>query len=269
MTPPGTTRCSQPPAIPSAIPITAPKPASPSSSAASLPASPPGVARTRKKSTNGSASPSLSPDSRLSVWRICAGTRCAVTTVEVTTGSVGESTAPSRNASAQLRSGNSSFAAERQQAEGDRHRDHQRPRRRAPVAAEQLAVDDEPVGDQGQDQRQLDQLEHAGVGDVDLDHVGEPASTIPSVTESTEIESTVPRITPRERRRDREQGADDQQRLAEAELHQRPRTSRRSRRSTSPARGSARRRWRRARRGGRPSRRRAAGPRAAAPRPWR
>jgi hypothetical protein len=40
-----------------------------------------------------------------------AGTRCEVTTAEVTTGSVAESTEPSRKASAQLSSGNSSFAA--------------------------------------------------------------------------------------------------------------------------------------------------------------
>ena len=57
-----------------------------------------------KKRTNGRASPSLRPDSRLSVWRIFSGTFCEVTTVEVTTGSVGDSTAPSRKASAQVRS---------------------------------------------------------------------------------------------------------------------------------------------------------------------
>src|SRR5215218_7781344 len=96
---------------PKATPSAAPNTASPTSCAASLPASPPGVARTRKKRTKGSARPSLSPDSRFSVWRIAAGTRCAVTTVEVTTGSVGESTAPSRNASAQVSSSKRSFAA--------------------------------------------------------------------------------------------------------------------------------------------------------------
>ena len=78
------------------------------------PASPPGWARIRKKSTNGSASPSLRPDSRFSVWRTIAGTRWAVTTVEVTTGSVGVSTAASRNASAQV-SGKIAFAASAQQ----------------------------------------------------------------------------------------------------------------------------------------------------------
>src|SRR4051794_29160030 len=46
-------------------------------------------------STAGSASPSLSPDSRLSEWRTIRGTRGLVTTEEESTGSVGESSAPS------------------------------------------------------------------------------------------------------------------------------------------------------------------------------
>ena len=69
-----------------------------------------------KKSTNGSASPSLSPDSRFSAWRTEAGTRCEVTTAEVTTGSVAERTAPSRKASAQLSSENNNFAASARKA---------------------------------------------------------------------------------------------------------------------------------------------------------
>ena len=72
-----------------------------------------GLARARKKSTKGSARPSLSPDSRLSVWRTIAGTRWEVTTAEVTTGSVGESTAASRNASAQRESVNSACPTRR------------------------------------------------------------------------------------------------------------------------------------------------------------
>ena len=58
-----------------------------------------------KNSTRGSASPSLRPDSRLSVCRTDSGTPRVLTTAEVTTGSVGESTAPRRKASAQLNSG--------------------------------------------------------------------------------------------------------------------------------------------------------------------
>ena len=72
---------------------------------------PPGRARTRKKSTNGSASPSLRPDSRLSVWRTISGTRFELTTAEVTTGSVGARTAARRNASGQVSSVISVFAA--------------------------------------------------------------------------------------------------------------------------------------------------------------
>ena len=108
----------------------------------------------------------------------------------------------------------SSFAAERQQHERDRHRDHERPGRRAPVAAEQLAVDEQPVGDQRQDQRQLDQLDDARLADVDRDHA-RSASTIPSVDRQHRGREHGPADQPRERRRHREQRAEDQQRFAE------------------------------------------------------
>ena len=55
-------------------------------------------------STAGSARPSLSPDSRLSECRIIRGTRGLVTTVDESTGSVGDSSAPTRNDSVQPRS---------------------------------------------------------------------------------------------------------------------------------------------------------------------
>src|SRR3954466_10663499 len=54
-------------------------------------------------STAGSASPSLRPDSRLRECRTMRGTRGFVTTLDDSTGSVGDSSAPSKNASAQLR----------------------------------------------------------------------------------------------------------------------------------------------------------------------
>ena len=54
-----------------------------------------------KASTAGSASPSLRPDSRLSEWRTIRGTRGLVTTEEESTGSVGESSAPSSADSSQ------------------------------------------------------------------------------------------------------------------------------------------------------------------------
>ena len=61
-------------------------------------------ARRCSASTGGSARPSLSPDSRLSEWRMMRGTRGLVTTLEESTGSVGDSSAPTRNASVQVRS---------------------------------------------------------------------------------------------------------------------------------------------------------------------
>src|SRR5215210_6003583 len=54
--------------------------------------------------TAGSARPSLSPDSRLSECRTRRGTRGFVTTAELSTGSVGDSRAPTRNYSFQPRS---------------------------------------------------------------------------------------------------------------------------------------------------------------------
>src|SRR4051794_5120345 len=60
--------------------------------------------------TGGSASPSLRPDSRFSEWRIRRGTRGVVTTLDDSTGSVGDSSAPSRNASVHERSVNAAAA---------------------------------------------------------------------------------------------------------------------------------------------------------------
>src|SRR3954454_24223544 len=54
-----------------------------------------------KARTAGSARPSLSPDSRLSEWRTILGTRGFVTTEEESTGSVGDSSAPSSADSSQ------------------------------------------------------------------------------------------------------------------------------------------------------------------------
>ena len=66
------------------------------------PSSPP--APRVKASTAGSARPSFMPDSRLSEWRTTRGTRGLVTTDDESTGSVGESSAPSRKDSVQPRS---------------------------------------------------------------------------------------------------------------------------------------------------------------------
>ena len=58
-----------------------------------------GASAAASASTAGSARPSLSPDSRFSEPRTIAGTRGLVTTFEDRTGSVGDSSAPTRNAS--------------------------------------------------------------------------------------------------------------------------------------------------------------------------
>src|ERR687885_4775 len=55
-------------------------------------------------STAGSASPSLRPDSRFSECRTSRGTSGFVTTLDDSTGSVGDSSAPTRNDSVQPRS---------------------------------------------------------------------------------------------------------------------------------------------------------------------
>ena len=55
--------------------------------------------------------------------------------------------------------GEERLGGEREERHRDRHRDHQRPRHRAPVAPQQLALDEHPVGEEGEDQRQLDQLD--------------------------------------------------------------------------------------------------------------
>src|ERR687896_245984 len=108
MAPPGRRWRARPARRASPTPRTAPTIASPARFRPSRTASP-AVARTRKKRTKGRARPSFRPDSRLSVCRITRGTRSAVTTADVTTGSVGERTAPRRKASAQVSSGKSAF----------------------------------------------------------------------------------------------------------------------------------------------------------------
>ena len=154
------------------------------------------------------------------MWRIRSGTRFEVTTDEVTTGSVAQSTAPSRKASAQVRSGKSSFAPSASSARvigiaitsaragGPQWR------------AEQLALDQQPVGDQGEDQRQLDQLDDPGVADVDRDHVELGEHDPEHDREHRGREHRAPH-QPGERRRDREQAAEDQQCFAEGDVHQR------------------------------------------------
>ena len=107
-----------------------------------------------------------------------------------------------------------------EQDEGDRHRDHEGAGGRAPVAGEELAIDQQPVGDQGQDQRQLDQLDDPLVADVDRDDVQFREHDPQHDREHGGREHGAA-DQPRERRGHGQQPAEDQRRLAEREVHQR------------------------------------------------
>ena len=183
------------------------------------PASPPGCARIRKKSTKGSARPSLSPDSRLSVWRSSSGTRWAVTTAEVTTGSVGVSTAPSRKASAQESSLNSSFAAEREEHQRERHRDHDRARRSAPVRSAAARARRTARRRTGSGSAPARSARPAPGSPGSTVITSASASPIPAATDEHRDREHGAVHQPRERGRDRDQQADHQYRLGEAHLH--------------------------------------------------
>ena len=87
-------------------------------------------------------------------------------------------------------------AEQRQDRQGERHREHDRARRWPPVQAEQLALDDQAVGEQREDQGQLDQVDDVGIADLDVHDVRRGEGDARAPTERTETESTVPRITP-------------------------------------------------------------------------
>ena len=79
------------------------------------------------------------------------GTRGFVTTLEDSTGSVGESSAPSRNDCVQD-SEVSRCAADSDDHGGQRHRQGELSQRQPPVLLEHLAVDLQPVAEQDHDQ---------------------------------------------------------------------------------------------------------------------
>jgi hypothetical protein len=68
--------------------------------------------------------------------------------------------------------GEERFRRQRQKRHRYRHRDHQGSCRRAPMAAQQLALDEHAVGEEGEDQGELDQLDDRLVRGVDVDDVG-------------------------------------------------------------------------------------------------
>ena len=133
----------------------------------------PAASAALKASTAGSARPSFIPDSRLSECRTSRGTRGLVTTLEDSTGSVGDSSAPSRNDSVHVRSVTACVTS----ATSTHVIGIARISLRAgqpPLALEHLALDLDPVAEQDHDQgdgRELDDEARLG---VELEHA-EPA----------------------------------------------------------------------------------------------
>src|SRR4051794_40234245 len=195
MPPPGRKGSTLPPARPMAAPSTAPAAASPATRRPSEAASPPGTARARKNRTNGSASPSFRPDSRFSVCLIRSGTCFAETTAELTTGSVAESTAPSRKASAQEKEGNRILAASARSARvagiattraraGGPHCFNRSSRSTSKPSARRVTISASSISS----------TTVCDSGCTVTTSVA--ASTAPAVTERTEIDRTVPRTRP-------------------------------------------------------------------------
>src|SRR3954447_4048862 len=194
MPPPGRECVSRPAPGPRTIPTSAPNAASPASLAASVPASP-AEARMKKKSTNGSASPSLRPDSRFRACRTEAGTRCDVTTDEVTTGSVAANTEPSRKASGQLSDEKSSFAASasRTRVSGIAMISARAtgPQWTTSISRSTNSPSESSVTISASSKRWTTAVSPAYTWIASTS-----ARTSPAVTESTAIESTVPRMSP-------------------------------------------------------------------------
>ena len=81
-------------------------------------------------------------------------------------------------------------------------------------------LDEQPVREQGQDQRQLDQVDDRRVVGVDRDHVGRRQADPERHREHRDREHRAPHH-PRQRRGDRQQRAEQQDRLAEPDIHAR------------------------------------------------
>ena len=136
-------------------------------------------------STGASASPSLSPLSRFSEWRISRGTRGLVTTDELSTGSVGESSAPTRKLSVHVRSV-THVRGHGDDPAGHRHPDRKVARRQVPRALQHLGLDLQPVAEQDHDQRDDRELAHEARLGVEVEHAQSPPwpSTNPVITNS-------------------------------------------------------------------------------------
>ena len=154
------------------------------------------------------------------MWRTTRGTRSDATTAEVTTGSVGESTAPRRNASAQVSSGKSALPASASRTQRQRHGEDERARERAPVGAQELGLDEQPVGEEREDERELDEVQEDRRAGADLDDVEERQDDAGAQREHRDREHGA--VQPAgQRRRDGEQQPEDEERLGEAQVHAR------------------------------------------------
>ena len=106
-----------------------------------------------------------------------------------------------------------------QDPQRDRHREHDCAGRRPPMHAQELALDDQAVGEQGQDQRQLDQMDDIRIGDVDRDHVGESERHTEADREHRDREHRSVHDA-REPGGHRQQEPEEKQAFAEPEVHQ-------------------------------------------------
>ena len=141
-----------------------------------------------------------------------------VTTAEVTTGSVGESTAASSSASAQLRSGKSALAASPSSAIVIGIAITSARATGLQCRLQQLALDEHAVGEEREDQRQLDQLDDrlATSGRCRRRRRGEQH---PQRHREHRGREHRPLHHPRERRDRGQQPTEDQNRVAEADVH--------------------------------------------------
>ena len=172
-----------------------------------------------KASTAGRARPSFRPDSRLSECRISRGTRGFVTTVEDSTGSVGESRAPSRNDSVQPRSV-SACVASATSTRGERHRQHELAERQVPGPLEHLRLHLEPVAEQDQDQRHdRERLTNPDRGSRSSTSSPPSPSTKPATTNAAVSERKLRRARPGDERPQHEQHAEDRERRLEGVDH--------------------------------------------------
>ena len=167
---------------PGARPKAKPRPMSWSTNSYHTKSSSPVASAALNASTAGSARPSFIPDSRLSEWRTSRGTRGLVTTLEESTGSVGDSSAPSRNDSVHDRSV-SAWATSATSAPVIGIAERELAHRQPPRLLQHLGLDLEPVAEQDHDQRDRGELlDEPGLG-VELEHAEaalaehEPATT--------------------------------------------------------------------------------------------